>query len=200
MNNKFFNAILSKIFHDLLSPISAVSLAIESVSESIDPSTSLYLNNGIEDFKTKIAIFKILLLNKSANIRTSELVEILNYDASKSYIQCEFNSLPPNLSADHAKTITHLYRLTKKAIIKNGTIRLDYSNDEILLSAESNLTMDIRSEINNILGDISLSNCTPQNADLYWAIMQIKEIGSLDIAVNAKVIKLCTKFIESSKY
>lgn len=200
MDNKFFNAILSKIFHDLLSPISAVSLAVESVADSIDPSTSLYLNTGIEDFKTKVAIFKIFLLNKSASIRTSELVEILNYDASKSYIQCEFNSLPHNLNADHAKTITHLYRLAKKAIIKNGTIRLGYSNDEILISAESNLTMDIMPEINNIIRDTSLSNCTPQNADLYWAVMQITEIGSLDININAKVIKLCAKFIESSKY
>lgn len=185
MKDVLFESILSRIFHDMLSPISAVSLALESISDEVDQTTAGFMNASIEDFRTKISLFKLLTIRSSAETKTVSTINIIDEDAKKSRIICTFLGFPDSISGEESRIIGHIYNLSKKFAVKDGTISFKYTSQGISAETSSKFNSALASEIETALGDDNCSGCTSTNVLIYWAIDQIRnQLGYQISATN----------------
>lgn len=180
MDKNFLDILLSRIFHDILSPISTLSLALESVSDDIDKSTLNYMNASIDDLRLTIDLFKVLSSSDSSIFPQDKLFTLINEDAQKSNIKCLYSNFEANISADTAKILVHLYLVLKKAIIKNGNITFVFHKDSIKSDACSQFSLDIIDEINDISQNTDSS--TSNNIYIVWMIKYLNSINKKLIA------------------
>lgn len=180
MEKNFLEILLSRIFHDILSPLSTLSLALESVSDDIDKSTLNYMNASIDDLRVKIDLFKILSTSDSATFSQEKLFTLINEDAQKSNIKCLFSNFQSDIKADIAKILIYLYLVLKKAIIKNGNITFVFQKDFIKADACSQFSLDIVDEIINISKNID--SATSTNIYIVWMVKYLNSINKKLIA------------------
>lgn len=180
MEKNFLEILLSRIFHDILSPLSTLSLALEAVSDDIDKSTLNYMNASIDDLRVKIDLFKILSTSDSATFSQEKLFTLINEDAQKSNIKCLFSNFQSDIKADIAKILIYLYLVLKKAIIKNGNITFVFQKDFIKADACSQFSLDIVDEIINISKNID--SATSTNIYIVWMVKYLNSINKKLIA------------------
>lgn len=170
MDDRFLRAVLSRVFHDLMSPMSAVSLAVESIESSIQDQTCSYINSGLEDFKNRVSVFRIFTIDNEDKIGKEQVLAPLKSEAEHSNIQLSLSNFPDPSSGKILKMAAHLFILSKKIAVKDGSIKIGLFNDRMQSDVSSKRCIDLTRAILDASRDIEMKELNSRNIDEYWAI------------------------------
>lgn len=142
------DTIISKICHDLLSPINGLSLFLETVEDEIPALLYKEFSEYIKCFNKIILLFRMLGMPDNVTIVLSNIISVISNYAEQFDTVCSFthHSISEIIVSEKAKLIIYMYIIAQKIVGKTGAINFTIQENEIIVIITSDHSLQIIDE------------------------------------------------------
>lgn len=131
--------VISRICHDLLSPINGLSLFLETVEDEIPAHLYKEFSEYIECFNKIILLFRMLGMPDNVTVVLSNVTSVISNYAEQFDTVCSFthHSISEIIVSNKAKLIICMYIIAQKIVGKSGAINFAIHENEITATISS---------------------------------------------------------------